>query len=413
MAMGMTRLRRAGDLWYITAATVVNVANFAFFGLVGHLLHPSAYGAVAALLNVVSIAAIPLNAVQAAVVREVVLQARGGVPPTVRRAGALFICSGLCATALVAAMSPLAERFFGLGTVLPVILLALWLAPSVSSSLFDGVLIGTLRWRPIAVSLIAGAVVRVAFTALAGLVDPSIDGPVLATVLNALVTLGVVLWVFWRNNWPSGRPELVLPMRATISTVLALTGYSTLVAVDTVMARHIFPAQSGNYAAAVTIGRIALFMPMAVTVVVFPRFVSDEGRGARARRLLGIGLAGVLGLGLATTAVLVVARHIFVDVLFGSRYGGTAALVGLLSVEGTVLGAIALLTYFHLARRSLFSAAPGVATVAVVAVSLLVRPGPAPLARLMVGVSTAVLVVMIIPALTGHSEPKLRARRPA
>ena len=123
------------------------------------------------------------------------LQARGDVPPTVRRAGALFIGSGLCATVLVAAMSPLAERFFGLGTVLPVILLALWLAPSVSSSLFDGVLIGTLRWRPIAVSLIAGAVVRVAFTALAGLVDPSIDGPVLATVLNALVTLGVVLWV--------------------------------------------------------------------------------------------------------------------------------------------------------------------------------------------------------------------------
>jgi O-antigen/teichoic acid export membrane protein len=410
--MGMTRLRRAGDLWYITAATVVNVTNFAFFGLVGHLLHPSEYGAVAALLNVVSIAAIPLNAVQAAIVREVVLQAKGGVPPTVRRAGALFVGSGLCATLLVIAVSPSAARFFGLGTVLPVILLALWLAPSVCSSLYDGVLIGILRWRPIAVSLIAGAVVRVAFTALAGVADPSIDGPVLATVLNALVTLGVVLWVFWRNSWPSARPELVLPMRATISTVLALTGYSTLVAVDTLMARHIFPAQSGNYAAAVTIGRIALFMPMAVTVVVFPRFVSDEGRGSRARRLLGLGLAGVLSLGLATTAALSVARHLFVDVLFGSRYGGAAALVGLLSVEGAVLGAVALLTYFHLARRSVFSAAPGVATVTVVAVSLLAHPGPVTLARLMVGVSTVVLVGMIIPALTGHSEAKLRAKVP-
>lgn len=79
--MGMTRLRRAGDLWYITAATVVNMANFAFFGVVGHLLHPAAYGAVAALLNVVSIAAIPLNAVQAAIVAEVVRQAHGGTPP--------------------------------------------------------------------------------------------------------------------------------------------------------------------------------------------------------------------------------------------------------------------------------------------------------------------------------------------
>ena len=42
--MGMTRLRCAGDLWCITAATAVNVANFTFFGLVDHLLRPSAYG---------------------------------------------------------------------------------------------------------------------------------------------------------------------------------------------------------------------------------------------------------------------------------------------------------------------------------------------------------------------------------
>jgi O-antigen/teichoic acid export membrane protein len=401
--MSMTRLRRAGDLWYIIAATVVNVANFAFFGLVGHLLHPSAYGAVAALLNVVSIAAIPLNAVQAAIVREVVMQARGGAPPTVRRAGALFVASGLGATVLLAGASPLAARFFGLGTVVPVLLLAIWLAPSVTSSLFDGVLIGTLRWRPIAVSLIAGAIVRVTFAALFGVVDPGIDGPVLATVLNALVTLGVVLWVFWKSNWPAGRAELRLPVRATSSTVLALTGYSMLVAVDTLMARHIFPVLAGDYAAAVTIGRIALFLPMAVTVVVVPRFVSDGGRGRRARRLLLLGLSGVLSLGLATTAALTLARHLFVAVLFGARYGGASSLVFLLSLEGAILGAVGLLTYFHLARRSLVAAAPAVGAFAVVAASLWARPGPTNLALIMVTTSVAVLVVMVAAALCRHS----------
>jgi O-antigen/teichoic acid export membrane protein len=401
--MGMTRLRRAGDLWYITAATVVNMANFAFFGVVGHLLHPAAYGAVAALLNVVSIAAIPLNAVQAAIVAEVVRQAHGGTPPTVRRAGALFVVSGLGATVLLAGTSPLVARFFGLGTVVPVLLLAIWLAPSVTSSLFDGVLIGTLRWRPIAVSLIAGAIIRVSLAALFGIVAPGIDGPVLATALNALVTLAVVLWVFRKSNWPAGRAELRLPARGTSSTVLALTGYSTLVAVDTLMARHIFPVVAGNYAAAVTIGRIALFLPMAVTVVVFPRFVRDGGRGRRARRLLLLGLAGVLSLGLATTAALTLARHLVVAVLFGSRYGGASSLVFLLSLEGAILGAVGLLTYFHLARRSLVAAAPAVATFAVVAASLWARPGPTNLALAMVATSIAVLVVMVATALGGPS----------
>jgi O-antigen/teichoic acid export membrane protein len=287
--------------------------------------------------------------------------------------------------------------------VVPVLLLAIWLAPSVTSSLFDGVLIGTLRWRPIAVSLIAGAIVRVTFAALFGVVDPGIDGPVLATVLNALVTLGVVLWVFWKSNWPAGRAELRLPVRATSSTVLALTGYSMLVAVDTLMARHIFPVLAGDYAAAVTIGRIALFLPMAVTVVVFPRFVSDGGRGRRARRLLLLGLSGVLSLGLATTAALTLARHLFVAVLFGARYGGASSLVFLLSLEGAILGAVGLLTYFHLARRSLVAAAPAVGAFAVVAASLWARPGPTNLALIMVTTSVAVLVVMVAAALCRHS----------
>jgi O-antigen/teichoic acid export membrane protein len=404
------RLWRGGDLWYIGAAAVVNVANFAFFGLVGHLLRPSSYGAVAALLNVVSIAAIPLNAVQAAIVREVVIQSKDGSPPAVRRAGAVFVGSGLCATALLVGVSPLAERFFGLGSVVPVIVLALWLAPSVTSSLFDGVLIGTLRWRPIAISLIAGAIVRVSFAAIAGLVDPGIDGPVLATVLNAAVTLGVVLSVFWKSDHVAGRAQLRLPAPATISTVLALTGYSMLVALDTLMARHIFPALSGSYAAAVTIGRIALFLPMAITVVVFPRFVGDGGRGRRARRLLLIGLAGVLGLGLAASAALTVARHLFVDVLFGQRYAAASSLIGLLSVEGAIVGAIGLVTYFHLARRSAFAAAPAIATFTVAAVCLLGRPGPLALARLMVTACAVLLVVMIAAALTGNSAGKTTAR---
>src|SRR6202044_2761776 len=97
-------------------------------------------------------------------------------------------------------LSPWARDFFGLATVGPILLLALWLAPSVASSFFDGVLIGTLRWRPIAASLIAGAVVRVGVAGIAGVAGLGIDGPILATVLNAAIVLGVVLWALRRTS---------------------------------------------------------------------------------------------------------------------------------------------------------------------------------------------------------------------
>ncbi len=391
------RLRQADDIWYIVAATVVNIANFAFFGLVGHLLHPSSYGAVAALLNVISIAAIPLNALQAAVVQETVVQSRDGIVPTVRRAGLGFAAASLLVVVIVAALSPVISQFFGLETVVPVLLLAVWFAPAISSSLYDGVLIGTLRWRPIAISLIAGAVVRVGAALIIGLIDPSVGGPVLATVLNAAVTLGVVLYAMRQHADVPNRPELRLPLRGVLPTAGALAGYSVLVAVDTLLARHtLTPAESGDYAAAVTVGRIALFMPMTLTTVVFPRFVANGGRGESSRRLLVTSLAGVLALGLISAGVLAAASHLTVAILFGHRYDGAAPLIGTLSVEGAILGGVALMTYFHLARRSLFAAVPAVTMVVAVTFVLMVHPGALPLARTMVVAATACLAIMLL-----------------
>ncbi len=403
---GIRRICAADDVWYVAAATIVNLANFAFFGLVGHLLRPSAYGAVATLLNIVSIAAIPLNALQAAVVQETVLQSRDGRLPSVRRAGIAFAAVSLLVAAIVAGLSPVAARFFGLASVVPVLLLAIWFAPAISSSLYDGVLIGTLRWRPIAISLIAGAAVRVVAALVIGIIDPGVDGPILATVLNAAVTLGVVLVAMRQHPDTAPRTSLHLPPLSVLPTVAALTGYSVLVAVDTLLARHTLShAESGTYAAAVTVGRIALFLPMTVTTVVFPRLVADGGRGNRSSRLLATSLATVLALGLVTAAVLAGVASLAVTILFGHRYDAAASLVGTLSVDGAILGAVGLMTYSHLARRSLFAATPALTATAVAVGVLVANPSPLALARTMVLATTVCLIVMVVGFVAGRVTP--------
>jgi O-antigen/teichoic acid export membrane protein len=394
------RTRASGDLWYLVAAMVVNIANFAFFGLVAHLLPPSAYGTTVALLNVVSIAAIPLNALQAAVVRETVLQSDDGVIPDARRAGIAFAIVSLCATMLLALASPAAARFFGIASVVPLLLLALWFAPAISSSLYDGLLIGTLRWRPVALSLVLGAVVRVGVGLGLGVVDPTVTGPIVATLLNAIVTLGVVLCALARDHTPVERPALLLPMRSVLPTVAVLTGYSMLVAADAILARHILtPRASGNYAAAVTVGRIALFIPMMLTVVIFPRFVAHGGRGPQARRLLLASLAAAFALGLATAAMLTLLSHPIVTVLFGHRYARAESLIGLVSLEGALLGAMSLLTYFHLARRSYFSCLPAIAIVTAIGLVLATRPDARALALTMVLADAVCVIAMTLGAL--------------
>lgn len=397
-------LHRAGDTWYLAAAVVVNLANFVFFGLVGHLVPPTSYGTVVALLNVVSISSIPLNGVQASVVQETVAQSRSGHVPPLGFSLWAFCLSGSAATVALAAASPWAGRFFGLVSVTPVLVLSAWLAPSVLSSLLDGVLIGTLHWRPIAVSLVAGAAVRVGATLASALLWPGEEGPLLATVFNAVVTLAIVAWALPRRPARLGRP-LQLPMRTMATTVLVLGGYSTLVAIDTIMARHLFPGRAGPYAAAATLARIALFAPMAITTIGFPRFAGVGGRGHQARRLLVPSLTGVLVAGLGTALFLDIGRRTFIDVLFGARYQGAGGLVGLLGLEAAFLSAIGLLTYFHLARRSPVAALPGVTAVAATVIGLLVRPGPLGLGLLMATLSAGTALIMGMAAL---ADPKPR-----
>jgi O-antigen/teichoic acid export membrane protein len=301
--------------------------------------------------------------------------------------------------AVTAAASPVIARFFDLDDVVPVLLLAIWFAPAISSSLYDGVLIGTLRWRAIGLSLIAGAVVRVGAALLVGLIDPGVDGPILATVLNAIVTLGVVVYAIRPDLAVPDRHELRLPVRSVLPTVAALTGYSVLVAVDTLLARHTLAAgQSGDYAAAVTVGRVALFLPMAVTTVAFPRLVAGVDRGESTLRLLTVSLAVVLALGLAAAGVLAAAAHIMVAILFGHRYDGAVSLVPMLSLEGAILGAVALMTYFHLARRSILAAMPAATTIVVAAFVLLVGPSPHSLAATMTLACSGCLCAMGIGA---------------
>jgi len=67
--------------WSIVVATTgVNGLNFLFHLLISRLLGPSHYGALGAVLNVISVLAVPLGAVQLAVTRAVApRQGRGGM----------------------------------------------------------------------------------------------------------------------------------------------------------------------------------------------------------------------------------------------------------------------------------------------------------------------------------------------
>ena len=67
-------------------------------------------------------------------------------------------------------------------------------------------------------------------------------------------------------------------MRDMSLSIASLASYTTLIGVDTFLARHFFPATaSGRYAAGAVAAHIALFVPGAIVTVAFPHLVTEKG----------------------------------------------------------------------------------------------------------------------------------------
>ncbi|MGO9198142.1 MAG: glycosyltransferase [Acidimicrobiales bacterium] len=393
-----------GTIAYTAASAVLNLSSFVFHLLVSRQLGPSSYGEVAALLNLVTIIGIPFGALQAAVVQQVVMR-RDESNLVIRGLvfGSLLCSLGLAA--LFALFAPFVASFLAIGSLLPLILLSLYLTTNVVTPVLQGSLIGRLRFEPVAGAIAAGAIVKLTTVVAFDELHFGVSGAVLATVAGTLVTCGWLVRSLRGDLVKREGERLTLPVAPLLTTLVAMLGNAALVGVDTVICRHIFdPRVAGQYAAAAVAGRIAMFLPSAVTVIIFPRLVADRGTGPNARRNLFLS-GGLIALaGLMVAAVMGAFPRLVVSVLFGASYAPAAHIVFILSLEATGLGLVNLLTYFHVARRSTAAWLPWGGVIGAIGIGLVAHPAPHQLALTMLALVTLVVIAMGFVALVGPTE---------
>ncbi|MGD0853506.1 MAG: oligosaccharide flippase family protein [Acidimicrobiales bacterium] len=368
------------------------------------LFSPTHYGAISALLSIVTVANTPLNAIQAGVVHATVVVRHALGDPSPRRITAWFTLAGIGATALVAAGSPILERFFNVPNLLPLLMLALWFGPAVLNAALCGTLMGEFKFRAIAIANVVGAVARIVLVLCFGLAGHflGLAGPILATSAGIAITAGWIFVAVRRDtSWRRGTP-LSLHLGQTLWAFFSLAGYASFVALDVVLARHLLSGTTaGNYAAASTSGKIALFLSVAVPIVAYPRFAAHRAAGTSSQRELRISLFLVLILGALAAAVMAALPHLTVAVLFGHRYSAAPPLIRILAPEGAAMGVVGLFTYYHVAQRSVYAVVPW-AGVALVSIWMMTDQLSAHgLAVLVTVCALVVSVVMAVPALQG------------
>jgi glycosyltransferase involved in cell wall biosynthesis/O-antigen/teichoic acid export membrane protein len=353
----LRRFSRESLLLFVALA-LLNGSNYLFHVLVSRLLGPSDYGALAALVAVVMVLSIPIGVVQTVVAERVASVRRSGADEVDAVAAATTKAVVPFAWAAGAVMlvlfSPALSSFLHIG-FLSAALLAPYLALSIVVAVPLGVLQGRLRFTALAGVIFAGVAVRVG--AGVGLVELGlgVPGAVLGTVLSSatMLVLGLRLMRIDSRAWLAAKRTLAHVRGQFACTLLGLTGFWLFAEVDVVLARHYLQGnEAGYYSSAGVLARSLLFLPAAVSVVAFPRFVAARQDRDTSARWLRLALAAPAVLVALALPVLIGLREPIVSLAFGQSYLPAAGPLPVLALAMAVLALVNVLVFFHIAMGS-------------------------------------------------------------
>lgn len=349
----ITRSRLRGSSAIAVAIGAANVSTYAFTVVAAHLLGPREYGALAAVMNVLLVAAVVSLALQATAARRIarepahVRQVEDAILTVGRRASL-----GLGLILLVAA--PLVNSALRLDNLATAAVMAVTIVPVTMMGAQAGILQGERRWVPLAVLYLASGVPRLVVGTALMLLEPDELVAVVSVAVGATAPV-VVGWLALRRprhgapRADRGEHTALALWWETVYNSQALLAFLALSNVDIILARNILDAHdAGLYAGGLIMVKAVLFLPQFVVVLAFPSMGTDEAR----RTALVASLALVVVLGAAVTAGTALLSDLALTFVGGSQYDAIQDSLWLFAVLGTTLSMLQLLVYSVVARQA-------------------------------------------------------------
>jgi O-antigen/teichoic acid export membrane protein len=176
-------------------------------------------------------------------------------------------------------------------------------------------------------------------------------GSMWATLLAALIGVAVVARPVIREA--RVEPTTPPPLPSTLSTMAALLAFSSLTSVDVLFAQAgLVPIDRAHYASAVLLGKIALYAPSALALVLLPTATAALERGERAEKAVLVTMGLTAACGLVVAGVLWVLPPGVLTLTFGPAYVAAKPLLAPLALVMTAAAVLWVHVTFATAKRS-------------------------------------------------------------
>lgn len=160
------------------------------------------------------------------------------------------------------------------------------------------------------------------------------------------------------ESWVMIRGGRGIPVYAVV-VALSVMAYTSLTNIDVVLAKHyLAPAVAGQYAVGAMVSRMVLFLPMALSMVLFPKVAHATALGQDATPLLRlVTMATILISGAACAVCLRVPARLML-ILAGTVYPQAIPIVRLLAVAMACMAVANLYLVYLLAVQTLRATTP-------------------------------------------------------
>jgi len=352
-----------------------NVFNYLFQLVVGRALMPEEYGKFNALNSTAVILSAPVAVLPLVFSRQTIKLAHISLAKvkTLLSKGLQVMVLVATGTFLVGTLAiPWIKDFLHITTNLPIYIMLAYLSLSLISPLPLGVLQGLHRFLPFGLGISSISLVRfLAGMLLVVVLGWGVNGALLSGGIGMCVGITISIWATRDILMQPGESLLdntfkemrtySLPVFCSVTMLMAVGN------LDIVLVRHYCsPEEAGMYSAAAVIGRIALYLPMALVAVLFPEVVKSKEDGREDNHLVWItlGLTALFGGGFALFCYFF--PEFTINILFGEKYLSSVPLLQIISMAMALLSMANVLFIYQLAHsnfRFLWAQASGVALI--------------------------------------------------
>ena len=329
----------------LAASMVGHVGNYLFYVIAARLLGAEDFSEVSALIAYALILFLPFNGVQVAAARDVARATATASPAAV--AGFLrgltrwSLLAGLALAVSLLALSPFLTGWLHLSSYSLTLVASLWVVLGVWQVIALGAVQGMQRFGLLAVVL-AGPLgaLRTAFLPVTVLLA-GLAGALWAMVAATIV--GLVIMAPSLRRAMSARAPAARFRPGT--SMLSLLAFASLTNVDVLVAKATLAAgEAGAYSAAALMGKIALYAPSALAMVLLPKASAALAQGRPIERIATITFAVTVASGLAVAAGFALIPSGLLSATFGPDFAASAHLLAPMAV---IMTAAAVL-YVHL-----------------------------------------------------------------